>query len=495
MKTKILAFFLASLAILSICACSKQQGEKIDTVNETTASDTTEETTAEEGWHEVNDNLPIGLSYSDKTFTILCRSEEPYVNEFNIFEESPIILNNAVYKRNLTVEDRLGIKIVVDAKIGNYPNASQFTSLIKNNVTAGTKTWDAIAGYAGGTISLSFQGYYYDLTDTDYLDFDKQYWNQSIVDQLNLNDKLYTVSGDMSPMLIGNAIVLFENLELAEKYNIPDIYSLVLNNKWTNDKLLEIVKMVYSDENGNQVYDKEDIYGLTMPQNSQIDAFYAAYDLPITEKNSNGEIVLAWEKDKVISVYDKIYQLLCKTQEVWAKKDYTDDEATDYLTNFVNGKALLTANRLYMVSTYLGNMEYDYAIIPYPKFDENQESYYSHSWDQYSIISIPVDASDPDYSGAVLEAMASASYNIVTPAYYETALKYRYSPNKESSQMLDIIRSNIRIEFCYLMSSTNVIWFLRDQIKTGLNLVSSAYASNRKAYEANLKNALESLNT
>ena len=48
--------------------------------------------------------------------------------------------------------------------------------------------------------------------------------------------------------------------------------------------------------------------------------------------------------------------------------------------------------------------------------------------------------------GAFLEVMASESYRVVTPAYYEVALKSRYTKDPASWEMLDLITENLYID-------------------------------------------------
>jgi len=54
--------------------------------------------------------------------------------------------------------------------------------------------------------------------------------------------------------------------------------------------------------------------------------------------------------------------------------------------------------------------------------------------------------------GATMEAMCAESYRTVTPAYFEIALKQKYSRDEETSQMLDLIRAGITFDFGTLNS-------------------------------------------
>ena len=50
-------------------------------------------------------------------------------------------------------------------------------------------------------------------------------------------------------------------------------------------------------------------------------------------------------------------------------------------------------------------------------------------------------------SSAVLEALASESSKLITPAVFEVALKVKYSSDDKMAQMYDIIRASMTYDF------------------------------------------------
>ena len=72
---------------------------------------------------------------------------------------------------------------------------------------------------------------------------------------------------------------------------------------------------------------------------------------------------------------------------------------------------------------------------------------------------------------------------MILPAYCETALKNRYSSDKESAEMLDLIFQNRTISFAYLyvnMGPGMQLRLLIDTIGSGKSDVASYYAKNEK---------------
>ncbi len=94
-----------------------------------------------------------------------------------------------------------------------------------------------------------------------------------------------------------------------------------------------------------------------------------------------------------------------------------------------------------------------------------------------------------DKVGAVLEAMGSASYRIVKPVYYETTLRTKLVSDPQSSEMLDLIVENIRIDagYIYVNAFDNFHHGFREIITGGINNTTSLYASKIKFTEKKIK--------
>jgi hypothetical protein len=109
------------------------------------------------------------------------------------------------------------------------------------------------------------------------------------------------------------------------------------------------------------------------------------------------------------------------------------------------------------------NYKVDYGIVPYPKLDETQEQYYAGYTDRYFVI--PNTCSDTAYVGTILESMSAEGYRQVTPAYFEVALKNRYTKDQISKEMVDLIKQSMILDFAYVYGG-NTWWTdtLRDLI-------------------------------
>lgn len=112
-------------------------------------------------------------------------------------------------------------------------------------------------------------------------------------------------------------------------------------------------------------------------------------------------------------------------------------------------------------------MDTDFGIIPYPKFEESQDRYYSRVC-YYMPSVVPISCADPGFVGYALQALNFESYATVIPAYYDISLKGKVSRDNDSAEMLDVIFNsrvidigdstlcnNIRDSFVYSMMRNN----------------------------------------
>ena len=94
------------------------------------------------------------------------------------------------------------------------------------------------------------------------------------------------------------------------------------------------------------------------------------------------------------------------------------------------------------LSESLREMDDDYGIIPFPKYESGQEEYISFMANGTVITGMPITVSEEDMVGplsAVIECLCSESYRSVSITYFDTALKGAYSRDPQSAEMIDII--------------------------------------------------------
>ena len=98
-------------------------------------------------------------------------------------------------------------------------------------------------------------------------------------------------------------------------------------------------------------------------------------------------------------------------------------------------------------------------------------------------------------SAAVLEALCAQSYRTVTPAYFDVALKNRYSRDQETAEMMDLIQNSALINFEQLYNeSIGNPWFvLRTLMSAKDSNYASYWAKNSKPIGKMLQKAVEKI--
>jgi hypothetical protein len=440
------------------------------------------------------------LNFGGAEFRVLHRNgNDGYYGDGDVFEievfaeaENGDIINDAIYKRNKIVEERLNIKIkpigIIDA---SWTNAYEFFKYIQRAVSAGDDEFDVVLGYAALMPNYAMQNLFLNISNLPYIDMDKPWWSQNFRDEISIGHKCYLLEGDYSLSLLARAMCVYYNKNYARDLGLENLYQTVLNGDWTFDKMGEISKSAYVDLNGNGKKDDEDRFGTTITQGTYIDNMWFAFDQPVTVKDSDDLPVLAANTQKMAEMVSKTYEFLYVNEGVNAPPETVETEPIN-LNNFSAGNILFWPNTLYK-NVMLRATETDYGILPYPKWDKAQERYMTGAQDNFSIIAIPVTCSNKDFAGAVLEALAAESYRKVTPAYYETALKKKYLRDDESAMMMDIIRDGLSFNFGAYHTDTigdlRLLYrFLMNEKKSDWV---SAYEKKENQYQKGLEKTIE----
>ncbi len=306
-----------------------------------------------------------------------------------------------------------------------------------------------------------------DLLTVTQLSLESQYWSRAMVDNMKIGGSLYFTSGGIALMFYKTPIVMAMNKTLAEDYKIPNIYETVLEGKWTVDLLYSYIKDAARDLDSNGSYDENDFYGLVVDG-----TFGGALFNTSGVKQSENDKILLGEANAV----DVVQNLVSK----FGSRDivHNDPDGTDTsLGIFRDGRALFVDYEMNGVMSFR-DLEFDYAIIPTPKYSENQDTYYTtcNTWLSPGV-GIPITNAELDKTGLIMEVMAYCSDEYVAPAVYETTLDGKVARDDESSQMLDIIYENAYFDLVTAFNFGGLAVYLRSCVLGELENYVSGYAS------------------
>ena len=288
---------------------------------------------------------------------------------------------------------------------------------------------------------------------------------------------------------------LYFNKTMAQNYDIEveSLYELVRNGEWTLDKYIELTEGMYVDLNGDGMKSPEDQFGSTV-QAVRSDAYFFSSGLRTTTLDADGYPVLSEDFGG-----EKTQELLSRLLDAFYTKNdmfFTNDSHEIVRNQFLEGRAMFLTNDLGFAAQSLRDSTIEYGILPLPKYDVEQEDYYTISSFGYTLYGIPVDARDAAMSAAILECLASESYRSVSPALFEVALKVKYASDDNASDMYDIIRDSNVFDIGRIFNDSiggRTYSLFRSSLINNDKAWISTYEKNAKSMEKQFEEVVENL--
>lgn len=491
MKKSILSIFAAVLAMLMLAsvltACGNPSG---DTDGSTQAiADSTPEA-GENASTDAQDtgvvsNLPKDLKYNEEINVLVWDDVEH--EEFESEGTNGELVNDSIWKRNDTIENRFGLTINWYREKGNSDNKSQWHSKVGNAISAGDHSYDILACYSLSIAMDAAAGYCANLKNEDfkYLELDKPWWSKLLTEQATMYGKLFFASGDISRNALEMMYVCFVNKYVLNEYKLENPQNYVETNEWTFDKFIEMCQGVYQ---GSGTKDEAtDTFGY-MSQGIHFDPWLYASGSKICEVDQDGKLIESptFFSETVINTIEKFQGLL------QGEFGMVGSSAGKHQTAFKENRLLFCTERARTShKTFAQNPECTFYVVPTPKYSVDQEEYYTCMGNPFTLYTAIVDVQDKEKASLFLEAMAYYGYEFVTPAVFEISLKTRYVDDPVSGQMYDIIRESLTYDLGRIFSADLIG---QGDFKTAIAGTVNNWASKQKGTSLTLKKKLDTLN-
>ncbi len=485
---KQLSLILAMLMLASaaLTACSDAGTDNTDASGDTAVTDTpaaeeeaAAETEPEDARAAIPDDLPE-MNFDGRDFIVL--GSEPGYTKYIVVEElNGEIVNDAVYSRNLTIEERYGATIshfIPGATGADYGVTS---TTVRNAVTAGdSDTFHLISYHVVEAGSIAVQGYLMNWYEIPYINFDKPWWSDSTVNDLSMNDYCFLAVGDAALSSVAQTYCTLYDKDAAKDYGVEGLYETVREGKWTVDYQTEIVQKVATDMNGDGQMTEEDYFGLSSSPYSAVNTYLWAFDNQVFVKNDEGVLEFSYYNERLVGIFDKVYTLFKDTNGVYAPTGLGHNVGIDQFANY--GSLFCNAVLSFTVSN-LADYDHEYGIIPYPKYDEAQPNYKTMVDGGHEAMGIALCAADLDFIGVMTEVMCAESYKQVLPAYYDVALKQRYASSPEDAEMIELCVASRVFDLGYVYDNWKGVSFYMESLisNSGTKDITSHYAKNEKA--------------
>ena len=490
---KIITLMLAILMILSVFVACDSGSDKNDpagssstpSTNNSSNNNTPTETPAQIG------NLDPSINLGGNEFVILSRGHSAYADEVCVDSSNGDPIDDAVIKRQQDVERTLSCKIK-NVKVNESGDNADYAVIDEIKKTMGPDcSYDIVATSAYTAFENTASGFCVNLKDVDHLDLSQDYWAPYFNENASIGNQQYFATGSISLSLRRMIFVTFFNTKLTQERNIEDLYTVVNEGRWTIDYQAEILSNTWSELDGVDGKTSGDFYGLVTNSHICVDPYWTACDVKILVKNSDDLFELQPETGKLDNILTKVKNLYKDSQTYAFRGEIGDVDQDKIRQKFTNEEALMATLRLIEVEAEdFRNME-NYGIIPIPKYDDKQANYYSHAHDQFIVYGIVNKESNAnvDSLGAVLECMAIESERTVKEAYFEIALKGKYSKDKQSWEMLDMIVKNLKIDggLLYTIKLTDITQKLRNAVRDKAKTISSTVFHSSQTIFINTK--------
>ena len=470
---RLLPLILALIMVASaLAACNDApavtSGEKEPQKTEPTQDKQTDASTPAET--DPEDNVPEeeklnidleSLDYNNKDFYIYHWDTDPFEGwssdslEFEPDsqkdESDPI--NNALYLRNLYIEEGLGIKLHFHAEPGHDHYQASFVETLGVRLQDPETPVDLIGAYSRAAPHVLLSGFAVDLEAySETLDLSKAWWPSLIREEHEIKGRVFYVSGDASPGVLTQIESLFVNRDLMRSfgYDVEQFMKDVIKGNWTHDMLIEMTSDRYQNIDSDSNVSNGDFFGITGENVCVGDAMWTAYGYRLFAKSSEEDQVYEMSED----LLGENASNFVKKMTEWVQNDesvHLQYESNGNLmkypernAHFAAGNSLFTTMRIGSFESSI--MEIDYTILPFPKGSESQERYYTCVRDPYTQYSICAGSLDKDLVAETLQTMGYFGYKHTTPAIFEVTFKGKLAKDDYSVQIFDIIRENITFD-------------------------------------------------
>ena len=499
MKKKLMIFIvLASLPILTFAACQKTDDKpKTGTPGETgqTESGGTEEPP------ELMEFVPADAGFGGYNFRLM--GIEPFdsawvgtqVSEIYSEAQTGELINDAVYMRNQTVEELYNISISLVPLDGNRPENG---NVARRAIMSGDDMFDAalMAAVAIPTLLAQAVNMMEDMNRIPEIDFSKSWWNQNAVSELSVANKLFIATGDITLFSSMASACLHMNQKLTQDFALDNPYELVRAGKWTWDKVYDMNKKVTRDLDGDGQMTRHDQWGMFW-EDRNIRTTLLHSGERITKKDADDMPYLAVSHDfsanivqaMIDTIFSREVSIDCTNSPLLTG---TDNHSTYWLPKFLAGEVLFSFAH-FILGLNLRVMESDFAILPPPKFDENQDRYYTstHPW-WATYLWVPTTNPDLARTGTILEALGYYSRQYVTPAFIDT-FTYKVARDEDSAEMMELIIDSQTHDIAYMYNWGDIFGIYDNSVLKWENRFASGFEAREGAVRADMEKTINAI--
>jgi ABC-type glycerol-3-phosphate transport system substrate-binding protein len=381
----------------------------------------------------------------------------------------------------MEIQDRFNVNVdltVVDDEAGG----THLEQDINNLVAAGDPAYDLVYNGDGPIARNAINGDFLNLRSMSSIDFAKP-WFAGSSDVFTIGGKLFFTSNAFSISSIYMNDVLAINKDLAENLGLTVPYDKVRAGTWVMDDLIAMTDGVNQDLNGDGKMTEEDQYGFLTQYYSEM-CIQSNLGGSMITKDENGRLAFSADQERVVSIVDQYAKLIENGNDTFGATNEGGAEV------FGRGNSLFSYLEARIVYSKVRSYDVNFGILPFPKYNEDQQEYSAAGYDIYW--AIPLTTLNTDVAGTVVCAMSCYNYNQIVPLVWEVILGGKLSDMPDDADMFRIMRDVQYVDLGYacsmMKSDLQELVFLLYYTKPG------QVASALKKQERLANRVLENLN-
>jgi len=480
---------LITAMLASLTSCSDNSSNPADTgsASMSTGQVSTDTTPVEEETAEDFAEYMPTATYGGASFSILNSTDQSWcLEQVDSDEMNGETFNDTIYTRNVFIEDTMDVKISV------Y-ESDDVGGDIRTAVAAGDATYSIAYPGISTAATLTTNDNLYNLASLEGLRLDMPWWDQASINTLTFNGKTYFAENEINIQYNEATWVLYFNKMLVTQYNMTTPYTYVHENEWTMDKMHEMMVQVAGDANGDgELTAPEDYFGFSTHTASFM-GMLAGSGQSLVVPDGAGSYVSNLTNEKMIDVALKIGSIINdkNTTVIPDRFPGAGTNANEWAINtFYNGHSLFYGEVIGKFAE-LREMEQDFGLIPFPKYETSQEYYTCQVLSSALCYTIPTSAQNLDMVADVTEALAIESLNKLRPAYFDTTITGKSMRDAESLEMLEIIIEYRIYDIGDIFGFGGASGTFESAVNAGGENYMSAVKKNEKALKKSIKSTMD----
>lgn len=436
------------------------------------------------------DGKDENLRFEGEEYRILGRDyEDDMFREFEIDrDEMPEdVVGIAVWNRNEAIKAKYGVEVV--GTLEKDPSA-----VAKLALESGEDQFDLILRSPSWLQPMAMQGYFLNIRTLENIDLTADCWNDYANTQLTMGGKLYYTTSKFLLHDKHRLGVTFYNRDMAEDLKIGYLEDKVLDGTWVIEDLVNIAKVASADTDGVDGMSMNDTWGVTIESAAGgFSRLAFGIGFRSSENGSDGYPQLIGATDQMVTSLDKVFELTAdkNTCYIFTLRDVSDRPgeaaAGGDRAIFVRGDAVVLIDCMSTIDN-TGEMNFAYGVLPMPKYDSKQESYYSlPDTNNGTLMAVPATVNDAAKAGFGLQKISEESVNTSYTAYIETKCKLQDAYDEDMAKCLDIIFDGVVYDVAYVADIGGLRQLMNDLVTSGMNIYASQFKKKEKKAAAEMK--------